>query len=234
MGGLTVKYTKETYLIKANEKHNNVYTYDLENFENIQSKIKITCKIHGAWVTSAAPHIQGSGCPACGRIKNTTNMAVTKKIKHKAKFREKAIKIHGEKYDYSLVEYENNKTNIKIICKTHGIFEQRPAGHLKGAGCRKCAIEKKSFNREKFIELANKKHNYKYNYDKVIYENSDSYVDIICPVHGIFNQKAFNHYKGNGCHSCAIEKNGWTKSIFKEQCIKNNKRIRNTVYIKML
>ncbi len=232
--GLTVKYTKETYLIKANEKHNNVYTYDLENFENIKSKIKITCKIHGEWITSAAPHIKGSGCPTCGRIKSTTNTQVTKKIEHKAKFRDKAIKIHEEKYDYSLVEYENNITKIKIICKKHGIFEQRPSDHLRGAGCRKCAIEEKSFNREKFIELANKKHSHKYNYDKVIYKNSDSYVNIICAIHGTFNQKAFNHYKGNGCPDCAIERNGWTKSVFKEQCMKNNKRHRNTVYIKML
>lgn len=37
--------------------------------------------------------------------------------------------IHGNKYDYSLVEYVNNFTNVKIICKIHGEFLQAPANH---------------------------------------------------------------------------------------------------------
>jgi len=37
--------------------------------------------------------------------------------------------IHGNKYDYSLVNYKNNRTNVKIICKKHGIFEQKPCKH---------------------------------------------------------------------------------------------------------
>ena len=50
------------------------------------------------------------------------------------KFIEKAIFIHGDKYDYSLVDYKSSKDKIKIICKEHGIFEQYPAKHLIGRG----------------------------------------------------------------------------------------------------
>ena len=52
-------------------------------------------------------------------------------------FIEKAKLVHGERYDYSLVNYTNAKTKIKIICKEHGIFDQSPNGHLSGRNCSK-------------------------------------------------------------------------------------------------
>lgn len=48
---------------------------------------------------------------------------------------------HHDKYDYSLVEYINSVTKVKIICSKHKVFEQKPSDHLAG-GCRKCADEK--------------------------------------------------------------------------------------------
>jgi len=52
--------------------------------------------------------------------------------------------MHGDKYDYSLMEYSGYKNNIKIICKKHGPFEQRASHHIDGSGCQKCAAEKLS------------------------------------------------------------------------------------------
>jgi desulfoferrodoxin (superoxide reductase-like protein) len=229
--GITIKYTKETFIKKANEKHNNSYTYNLDGFENVKSKIQITCNIHGSWVTTGAPHLKGAGCPDCGRIKSKKQSIITKEKLHKLTFEEKANKIHANKYNYTLVVYKNTKTVIKIICSKHGIFEQKPSGHLAGQGCRECTLDAKRFTKEQFIEKANIAHKFKYDYSKVIYKNSNSYVDIVCPIHGIFNQKAYAHYKvGRGCSKCATERNGWTKTIFKEQCIKNNNRIRNFIY----
>ena len=46
--------------------------------------------------------------------------------------------IHNNTYDYSLVEYINSKTKIKIICPKHGIFEQTPNSHLSNQGCPTC------------------------------------------------------------------------------------------------
>jgi len=59
------------------------------------------------------------------------------------KFIEKSKKIQGDRYDYSLVKYINNTTKVKIICKTHGVFEQSPASHTKspGCGCPKCHVD---------------------------------------------------------------------------------------------
>ncbi len=41
-------------------------------------------------------------------------------------------------YDYSLVEYKNTRTSVKIICKNHGTFEQIAKNHQNGQGCPKC------------------------------------------------------------------------------------------------
>ena len=57
-------------------------------------------------------------------------------------FKEKAQKVHGEKYDYSKVEYVNNSTKVCIICPEHGEFWQTPNNHLHGYGCPKCKAEK--------------------------------------------------------------------------------------------
>lgn len=41
-----------------------------------------------------------------------------------------AIKIHGDRYDYSLVKYSNTKSKIVIICPKHGKFKQSVNNHL--------------------------------------------------------------------------------------------------------
>jgi len=50
-------------------------------------------------------------------------------------FLKRCKKIHGDKYDYSLVDYKKSHIKIKIICKKHGIFEQLPYQHTNGHGC---------------------------------------------------------------------------------------------------
>ena len=53
-------------------------------------------------------------------------------------FIERAVALHGDKYDYSLVEYKNNSTKVPVICKSCSeelgeqyIFYVRPLNHLK-------------------------------------------------------------------------------------------------------
>ena len=50
----------------------------------------------------------------------------------KQNFIQKAREVHSNKYDYSKVEYENNRTPICIICPEHGEFWQTPSSHLRG------------------------------------------------------------------------------------------------------
>ena len=113
----------------------------------------------------------------------------------KEEFIEKAKKLHGDKYDYSKVEYIDYLTKVCIICPKHGEFWQTPSNHLnktKSKGCLKCGIEntnyKNTYTKEEFIEKAKTIHGNKYDYSKVEYLKSNKKICIICPKHGEFWQ----------------------------------------------
>jgi very-short-patch-repair endonuclease len=119
-------------------------------------------------------------------------------------FIQKAKKIHDDKYDYSLVNYKNNKTTIQIICPKHGIFQKRPDVHIsQKQGCPLC----KKITTEIFIQRSNKIHNNKYNYSKTIYYNMYKKVLIICPQHNEFYQRPHDHiHNKQGCPKCNSSK----------------------------
>ena len=122
----------------------------------------------------------------------------------------KARIIHGEKYDYSLVNYINGNTKVKIICTIHGIFEQYVKNHLyEKCSCPKCGSAntgKKRLNIDDFINRALKIHNDKYDYSNVIYLSYHQKVKISCRIHGEFEQSPDNHLRGNGCPKCKSSK----------------------------
>ena len=119
----------------------------------------------------------------------------------KEEFIEKAKEVHGNKYDYSKVEYKNSQTKIIIICPIHGEFLQQPYSHLNGNGCPLCVSLKKRTT-ETFIEKAREVHGDLYDYSKVKYINKRTKVTITCPIHGDFEQCANNHIRGQGCPKC--------------------------------
>lgn len=128
--------------------------------------------------------------------------------------------VHGNEWDYSLItEYKNDKIKLPIICKKHGVFYQTMNNHIKARqGCPLCGIEKNNearrYTTEHFKELANKKHNFFFIYDKVEYVDSKTYVIITCPIHGDFKQKPSNHLQGQGCPKCFFEKSKIERDIF--------------------
>lgn len=117
-----------------------------------------------------------------------------------------AIAFHGDRYDYSKVEYKTSKDKVCIGCPVHGEFWQYPNDHLKGTGCPSCAIKyrskKRALTTERFIEKAKSVHGNKYGYSKVNYVNSDTKVCMICPIHGEFWQRPADHLNGCGCNQC--------------------------------
>lgn len=119
--------------------------------------------------------------------------------------------IHGEVYDYSLVEYKYAKDKIKIICKEHGVFEQRAADHIRGIGCSICKNRDKlkinKLTNEEFINRANIAHNNLYDYSKVNYINDNVKVCILCKKHGEFLQLPGCHVRfKHGCPKCRSSK----------------------------
>lgn len=152
-------------------------------------------------------------------------------MNHKNKtinFIEKAKKVHGDKYDYSKVEYKTNKDKVCIICPEHGEFWQTPHNHLQNHGCPKCAG--KNITTEEFIERAKAVHNNKYDYSLVEYVNSVTDVKIICPTHGVFEQKAGVHLQGHGCLKCGFESGREKNKFCTEEFIRKSKEIHGDKY----
>jgi hypothetical protein len=117
-------------------------------------------------------------------------------------FIKKAEKVHGYTYDYSLVNYVNSKEKVKIICRKHGEFTQRPNDHLQKKGCIECAGTKRKNNKD-FISKARLIHGDKYDYSVVSYKNNSTKVKIICLKHGEFKQIPESHLNGFGCSKCS-------------------------------
>lgn len=130
--------------------------------------------------------------------------------------------IHGNKYDYSKVDYKNSKTKIKIICPKHGEFKQRPNDHIQGKGCILCAGVKKK-TRNEFIKEAELVHNKRFNYNLVCYKNMNTKIKIICQKHGEFEQVPNDHLNGFGCAKCGRVKNLTTDEFINRAKEKHNK-----------
>ena len=146
----------------------------------------------------------------------------------------KANKIHGDKYDYSKVEYIDSHTKIRIICNNHGEFFQTPSNHLNKKGCRDCSYElrakQKSMSKEEFIRKSNKKHNNIYKYELAEYVNNQTKVKIICEKHGIFEQIPNSHMRGSGCPYCSKDKRSEYFKLTKEEYINRANNVHGYIY----
>lgn len=146
------------FIKRAKEIHGNKYDYSNSIYIKAHSKIKIICPIHGEFVQIAHDHLDGHGCKKCADI------STKEKQKNSTKnFIEIANRKHGNKYDYSKVEYKNCKKKVCIICPKHGDFYQSPIVHIKGCGCPMCQNSKmedtaSKILKNKNIEFSNRHH----------------------------------------------------------------------------
>lgn len=189
--------SNDKFIEKALQIHGSKYIYDLVNYVKTNQKIEIICPKHGSFFQQPSNHLQGRGCKKCfeQKITYTLDDFISKaKLKHKNKF------------DYSEVEYINSKTPVKIICKKHGGFYQKPSCHLRGDGCSKCGGICRLTLCD-FVEKAVSIHMEKYDYSLVVYKNHSTKVEIICRSHGVFLQTPNKHLIGEGCPKCKSSKN---------------------------
>lgn len=176
----TVNKTTEEFLISARKIWNDKYDYSLTEYKNARTKVKI---IYEGIVYEQWPNGHLQGFPVEGFL--------DKKI-----FIEKSIRKWGKKYDYSLVDFKNAKSKVKIIFNGK-IYEQTPNNHLNYSPEK---ANKKTT--EEFILDGNLIHNSKFNYDKTIYMKTNIKLIITCPIHGDFEQTPNSHLNGKGCPSC--------------------------------
>lgn len=193
--GGTETLTKETFILRAREIHGWKYDYSKVQYVNLRTRVVIRCPLHGEFSQSPGAHLIGTGCPVCANMRKSES-----KLKTLDAFLDEARKIHGDKYDYSMVQYSGNNRKVTIICKEHGPFLQAPKTHLRGHGCPRCSGRGRTT--EEFIKEAKVIHGDRYDYSQVQYQSCNSYVKIICPEHGLFQQTPHSHLGGAGCPVC--------------------------------
>jgi very-short-patch-repair endonuclease len=199
------------FIEKSKLKHGNLYNYNLVDYINAHKKVKIICEKHGSFEQRPNDHLNGSGCSLCnGGVRLDTKQFIIK-----------SKEIHGNRYDYSLSKYKTSYDKIKIICKEHGIFNQKSNGHLNGKGCPFCNGGVK-LTKNIFIKKSKQIHGNTYDYSLVDYINTKTKVKIICKEHGVFTQLPYQHLSNNGCPICKESKG--------EKEIRNILNINNIIY----
>lgn len=124
----------EDFIAKARILHKGKYDYSEVEYKASKAEVRIICPLHGVFKQTPNQHLKGHGCPICGRSRTRTTTQ---------DFIKKAIKVHGDTYDYSKVKYSSYRENVQIVCKKHGSFLQTPHKHLRGLGCPHCMIVRK-------------------------------------------------------------------------------------------
>jgi len=184
------RFMDTNYFIECSNKiHSNKYDYSKVDYSDSFTDVTIICPKHGEFKQKPREHLSGCGCPKCG----LKRMWDTRGRLTKEDFIEKAKLVHGDKYDYSNIEYVNERTPVRIIChkksKTgveHGEFWQKPITHLMGHGCRKC----RNSHLENKIRLFLISNNIEFEQEKTFdwligNKNSHLYLDFYLPKHNI-------------------------------------------------
>ena len=188
--------TQEEFLEKARAVHGEKYDYSKVTFTRIHDKVKIICPIHGEFEQSAYNHSEGAGCRRCAHTKDNEE------------FKQKLISIYGDKYDFSLVEWNGRDAKVKIICPIHGEVERVARYLLRGdCGCTKCYKDSTRLTQEEFLEKAKVVHGDAFDYSEVTYVNAITPIKIKCPNGHTFETTPQLHlYNAAGCSICNSER----------------------------
>jgi len=188
------------FVSRAIDIHGDKYDYSATNYTGSANSIDITCRKHGKFVQRAGHHLAGSGCPKC-----KCDAIIAAKRISLDEFKLRLTNQHGNKYQYDLSNYTGIKSQIDVFCNKHGWFNQIAEVHANGHGCPNCGQDQRTDNRKTTIEFrqqASALHDNIYDYSNVVYKGAFVQVEIICSVHGIFNQTPDNHLHRRGCPKC--------------------------------
>jgi formylmethanofuran dehydrogenase subunit E len=210
------KKTTEQFVKEAQAIHGDKYDYSLAEYQGKDIHVEIICNICDEIFWQApSPHInQKTGCPYCA-VESRSD----KRRKPLDQFIKEARIIHGNKYDYSLVQYKNKEIKVEIICNVcNKNFYTTPGSHINThSGCPICADKYTANLRRKpldqFIKEAEKIHGNKYNYELVEYKSTHTKVLIKCNnCQGTFEQEPNSHISGKNCCPCYYESKGYSQA----------------------
>ena len=227
------KQTKEDFLVKALQMHGEKYDYSKVEYIDSKTKVTIICPEHGEFrlaptvhtsIRSSRGETKPRGCPTCGDIirREKVSEASRNRTKSKDEFVRDAYKVHGKRYDYTKSNYEGSHTKIIITCRENG------------QGCPECGLEivretgrkkrgipcirnGKVWTQESFILECTKVHDGKYDYSRTIFTTTNNTIVAECPIHGEFEQMAYDHVRGRGCERCGRSEIGLARRMSFDQ-----------------
>lgn len=192
--------TAEDFVLRAQDMYPGVYSYSMVEYIGCHKKVKIECPHHGVYEQTPSHHLSASG--GCVKCKHSNRIMSHLEIA-KIKF--------NNKYVYSNVDADSGM--VEVTCMEHGIFKIDAYTHMtrKFGGCTGCAANargatmsaRNASTPEDFLARCAKVHDDKYSYFGTTYRGSKSAMEIRCPAHGKFVQKAGDHMSGSGCQKCA-------------------------------
>lgn len=124
------------FVKKSIEIHGSKYNYDKVSYVNARTNVIITCPLHGDFDQTPDVHHRGSGCNKCGDERGASKNALPF-----YDFQKRGKLVHLSKFEYDAGSYFSSSRKTKITCPLHGEFFQLPSSHIRGAGCKYCAVE---------------------------------------------------------------------------------------------
>jgi hypothetical protein len=172
------------FIARATKIHGNKYDYTLvSEYKPNREPVDIICPNHGPFNTSINHHINRcQGCPKCKSLDNT-------------EFITKSNLVHVNKYDYSKVNYINNKTKVDIICPNHGLFSQRPIDHFNGNGCPICNESRGERNIRKILTELNIKFKPQHKFPECKYKKELPFDFYLPDLNICIEYNGIQHYK---------------------------------------
>lgn len=241
---MNTKCNREQFIEKSKKRFGeDAFDYSLVDYVNGYTDITLICKKHGKFTITPGKHLEiVGGCPECSKEQCTKRKKMTND-----EYKAMVIKLHGDKYDLSKVEYRGMRKKVTATCPTHGDFSIVAYDFANFRGCGKCGALERHKGRaetvhkpkkcpklttEMFIKRAKNVFGDHFDYSETDLGHRDEKgrVCIICPKHGEFWQNPHSHLKGFGCSKCGKEKGANKQLMTTEVFIEKANAVHNFKY----
>lgn len=243
------RLTTDEFVSRARKIHKARFDYQATKYIDAKTKVTVSCKKHGPFEVSPFLHLRGAGgCIGCKTGRLTTEQFIAR-----------SKRLFPGKYDYAETYFTLTTDAVRMICQTHGSFEQLASNHLAGKeGCAECVYQKrfgferqphaklskrskrarfeltkKRLSQEEFVERAMTAHGKRYDLSRAIYRTQYDAVSVGCADHGLFTIAPLNLWKGGGCPNCARAERGMTRRLTTEQFVLRANGVHGTKYTYM-
>lgn len=207
----TIQERQAKWLTKAKEIHGDKYDYSKTKYTGLHNKVTIICPIHGKFNQRAFSHtVQKCGCRQCAQQANSRKQH--NGYYNSENFIKEAKRVHGDKYDYSLIKLDQWYNKYPIKCLKHGVFEQEWRAHVTAKhNCPSCAKDARKKWIKDNVSLTTKevittlKSMYKdlLKYDRVEYTNVKTPIMLYCTKHNLwFIERYANLLRYIYCPQC--------------------------------